>query len=339
MRGVSLVELLVAVAIGMVLIAGALAVFVDSRQTARVTRSLARIEEHGLFAADEISRSLELAGYWGQNNNTSLVQGRTERSSGAVSSASTLTGATSNCTSADGYEWYTDLQRPIEGLDTDGSTADANDGSSYGTCIPDTTYNRISEGPFGASDILIVRYVDPTAIATLQANTVYVRSDPKQSQIFIGTTQPTGFSTSANNYRLRAYAYYVSKYYETPGDGIPTLKRASLEAGPAIIPGSTNPQQEDIVMPGVESLHVQFGVDTTGDGSANQYVNAGTVAATQWDNVVSVRFWLIVRAEASEANYANPGTYRLPQADVTPGDAFRRVRITRTVQVRNIERT
>ena len=271
-RGVSLIELLVAVAIGMVLIAGALAVFVDSRHTSRVNQSLARIQENGLFAADEISRSLELAGYWGENNNTSLVLGRTERTGGAVSSASTLTGATSNCTASDGYEWYTDLERPIEGIDTDGST-DATDASSFVSCIPDATYHQTGDGVFGASDLLVVRYVDPDPVTTLVANTAYVRSDPKQSQIFIGTTQPSGFDATASNYELHAYAYYVSKFYENAGDGIPTLKRASLIAGAAsldIIPGNTSPIQEETVIPGVESLHVQFGIDTNGDSSANQ---------------------------------------------------------------------
>lgn len=329
---------MVALVIGSVLIAGALAVFIDSRQTSRVNQIVARIQENGLFAADVISRSLELAGYWGENNNTNLVIGRTERTDGLVSTPSSLPSATDNCTSADGYQWYTDLERSVEGIDTDGST-DANDVSSYATCIPDTTYLQPGDDAFGASDILVVRYVDPNPATTLHADTVYVRSDPKQSRIFVGTTEPSGFGSAARSYELKAYAYYVSKFFEDPADGIPTLKRASLVAGtgsPRIVPGSS--AEEEIVIPGVESFQVQYGIDTDGDGSANQYVNAGSVQAAQWNDVVAVRFWLVVRAEASEPHFQNTATYRLPQADVTPSDGFRRVRITRTVQVRNIER-
>ncbi|MGK0172847.1 MAG: type IV pilus assembly protein PilW [Gammaproteobacteria bacterium] len=341
--GVTLVELLVAMLIGTILIAAALAVFIESRKTARVNQAVARIQENGLFAADDISRSLELAGYWGENNRASLVANRSVRDDGTMGMPSSLPGATDNCTGA-AYQWYTDLDRPIEGLDTTGAktASDANDAASYSTCIPDSTYLRNSDGMvFGASDILVVRYVEPTEIASasLQANTPYVRSSPTGASLFVGTTEPPG--VVGRNYRYHAYAYYVSKFYEDPSDQIPTLKRARVEPTPggiAVLPGDTG--DEEIIIPGVESFHVQFGIDDDDppDGSANIYLNANDMQPRDWDNVVAVRFWLVVRGEETEAHFTNDATYRLPQSDVTPKDNFRRVRITRTVQTRNFQR-
>lgn len=340
--GVSLVELMVAVLIGSILMGAALSVFVESRATSQANQAVARLQENGVFAADEISRSLELAGYWGASSSTGLIGGRTIRTNGALGTASTLAAGTGNCTSTAGYPWYTDLSRPVEGFDTNGEPDGAEANDAFISCIPDSTYLGPAEGPAGASDILVVRYVEPepVAVADLESNNVYIRSSPTGGQMFIGTTQPSGVSGSI--YRLRAYAYYVSQFYENVGDGIPTLKRASLDdtGGLRTIPGATSPAVEDIVIPGIESFHVQFGIDTGGSGSANIYVNANSVAADQWDDVVAVRFWLIVRDEAAEKDFVNDASYTLPQRAFAPGgDAFRRVRISRTVQVRNIDRS
>ena len=109
-RGVSLIELLVALVIGSILILGALSVFIDSRATYRVNQSVSRMQENGLFALDEMARSLQLAGYWGENNTANRVVGRTVRSGGAISQTSPLNNATNECRA----DWYTDLERPVE---------------------------------------------------------------------------------------------------------------------------------------------------------------------------------------------------------------------------------
>lgn len=331
-RGLGLIELMIAVTIGLVLIAGALAMFVNSRAAYNTNQEVARLLENGNYALDEIGRSLKMAGYWGRNNEATLVRGRTGDPAGELWRT---TAATNDC--VDG--WYTNLDRRVEGLN--------DDNAAYRTrCLPDARYLQ--------GDVLVVRHVEPSPVptASLAANTTYIRSDPTGSALFIGTTEPTGFDVSAQNYLLRAEAIYVSPFNLVLGDGLPTLKRAALTAGAAgpevFVP--LVPSADEIIIPGIENIQVQFGVDTdaVADGSANQYVDANNVGAAQWNNVVSVRVWLLARAEQADANFCNRSTYVLAGTAITPAgpaacddadptndDAFRRVLLTRTFKLRN----
>ncbi len=121
---------------------------------------------------------------------------------------------------------------------------------------------------------------------------------------------------------------------------------------------------------GVEDMQVQFGIDLGRDadnngvvddvddngvpdsytGIASQYVNPNAVPATAL--VVSVRFWLLIRSETAEQGFVDRNTYqygdRLTANGTTttlvaagagkayrPGDNFRRLLVSRTVQLRN----
>jgi len=103
--------------------------------------------------------------------------------------------------------------------------------------------------------------------------------------------------------------------------------------------------QDQEIIPGVESLQVQFGIDTTDDGAADRYVDsdAGIIdpADLAFDpdaEVVSVRLWMLVRAEQRENAHTDAGPYLPPDADlaaITPNDAFRRMALTTTIKLRN----
>lgn len=64
-RGLSLVELMVAVTLGLVLIAGLIQVFLGNRQTQRLEQGVARVQEAGRLALDLLTRDLRAAGFHG----------------------------------------------------------------------------------------------------------------------------------------------------------------------------------------------------------------------------------------------------------------------------------
>ncbi|PCI20615.1 MAG: hypothetical protein COB62_04440 [Piscirickettsiaceae bacterium] len=68
--GLTLVELMVAMVIGLLLMAGVLQVFTANQQTYRVTENLSRVQENGRFAVDIINRFVRKAGFKG-NTETS----------------------------------------------------------------------------------------------------------------------------------------------------------------------------------------------------------------------------------------------------------------------------
>src|SRR5690349_21428915 len=67
-RGFSLIELMVALAIGSFLIAGAVYVYSQTRTTYTVNDSTARIQESGRYALSLMEPDIQLAGLYGYTN-------------------------------------------------------------------------------------------------------------------------------------------------------------------------------------------------------------------------------------------------------------------------------
>jgi type IV pilus assembly protein PilW len=67
-RGMTLVELMVAMAIGLFLIGGALTMLAQSRSTYRASDSLARLQENARFALDTLEPDVRLVRYWGRTS-------------------------------------------------------------------------------------------------------------------------------------------------------------------------------------------------------------------------------------------------------------------------------
>lgn len=62
--GLTLLELMISLALGLLLLTGIGTIYVGSNQTYRVQEQNARIQESGRYALDVIGRSLRQAGYW-----------------------------------------------------------------------------------------------------------------------------------------------------------------------------------------------------------------------------------------------------------------------------------
>ena len=82
--GFSLVEIMIALLIGLFLMGGILQMFSASQQTYRMQSNLARLQENGRFALDFLAHDLRMAGYWGclsgtntdvtgEDNNTGVI--------------------------------------------------------------------------------------------------------------------------------------------------------------------------------------------------------------------------------------------------------------------------
>lgn len=75
MRGFSLVELMIAVVLGLILVAGVIQVFLGNRQTQVTEQSVARVQESGRLALDFIEQDLRLAGFYGAGNFSKQLTG------------------------------------------------------------------------------------------------------------------------------------------------------------------------------------------------------------------------------------------------------------------------
>lgn len=133
--------------------------------------------------------------------------------------------------------------------------------------------------------------------------------------------------------RLMQRTYYVATCNDcAAGDGIPTLKRVEMIDGAL---------RTTSIAEGVENLQAEFGLDTNGDGQPDSFVTVAGVdgaGANVWQNVVSVRLHLLTRNTQATPGYADTRTYQLgPNVTVAaPGDGFKRTLMTTTVRLHNV---
>jgi hypothetical protein len=161
------------------------------------------------------------------------------------------------------------------------------------------------------------------------------------AQLFSGASGiPAGFDahTSATH-RVVVNGYYVSRRSSLGAD-VPSLRRKTLRANGTI--------GDEEVLPYIEDLQVQYGVDTSPRGArergaVNRYVNAddsmfdsSSPAYLPDAAVLAVRIWLRVRAEQPETGFTDPLPYVYADRDFgTFADGFRRLVVTKTIYLRN----
>jgi hypothetical protein len=176
-----------------------------------------------------------------------------------------------------------------------------------------------------------VRHVSATESdrAALGNDRVYLISNPLTGELFIGGDPlPAGYAADDPVNELVTNAYYVSPE-SSAGDGVPSLRRMVLAAGPSI--------DDEELVPGVEDMQVQLGIDTDADGSVNSYVNPGN-ALLAGAQIIAVRLWLRLRATKAEVAFADDATYEYAGHSVAPDDGLRRLVVARTIQLRNRSR-
>src|SRR5512134_4024499 len=71
--GVSLIELMVAMIIGLFLMLGAVTVYNQSRTTYRASEGVARLQEVARLALDVIEADVRMANFWGLNSHADYI--------------------------------------------------------------------------------------------------------------------------------------------------------------------------------------------------------------------------------------------------------------------------
>lgn len=334
--GFSLIELMVAMALSLILLAGVLAIFASSRTTYETTDRLSRIQESGRFALDSIVRDLRSAGYLGCSRRSDFVSTLAEI--GGVPAQDTLL-------------W--DFQMPVEGFD-------AQDGDWLPALDPDVEADAVANG-----DALVVRRprgefepvrvisamndtIDPVTVAAapalLEAGDVVMISDCEARAIFQITSNiagviehtddnappagtpgnnsdelPAAFSAAAELVPLQSVVYYLADNQTDAAIGTSLWRRISGGGAP-----------EELVE-GVESFQVQFGEE---DGANLEYRRADEV--TDWANVATVRIALLVRSMSEYGTDVGLPSYEvLDEVVPNPGDRHMRQVFTTTVNLRN----
>lgn len=338
--GFSLVELMVALSIGSLLIAGAVFVYSQSRTSFTLNESQARLQEDARYVMSILEPEIQLAGLYGFTNQPGDFRYTEAGSETFIADLrqddpefADVPAAVHAC----GTNYVLDLFMTIQG---------SNDAYDWAPAGSDCAAQ--GGGAVAATDTLTLRRaslaaeaVDPDRIQ------LYVsRITPNNNMMFSANAAPGPVTAGAEEVRnLVVQGFYIST--DSEGfPGVPALRRKSLIAGPAFI--------DEEIMRGVEDLQVQFGVDLGDDldgdgvpddlgadgladfvdGNATRYVDPDDPILTS-AQVVSVRIWIRVRALNPEPGYVNNNTYQYGTTDFTADDNFRRVVVSRTIVLRN----
>jgi len=301
-RGVGLVELMVALALGLALSLAATLIYLDNKQTWSMQDNMSRIQETGRFAMRLLREEIRLAGYWGLN----------------IAPVS-ITNAEPIVLTGECYRgWATSYTQFLRSAN--------NSNVDYRSCIPDSDY-------MPDTDILTVlrsssRTVD---VGSIKAGHLYLYTSLTDGTVFIADAdRKFDAGTELNEfpaalYAVRARAYYIRSFSSTTGDGIPTLVRETIGAGSV----SAEPITEL-----VEDLQLTFGLDSDGDGSVDVYEDGG-IPGDDAKDVTTVVVEILVRAPESEAGYTNTREYRIGDIVRSFNDGYRRQIFKDTVFLRN----
>jgi type IV pilus assembly protein PilW len=327
-RGLTLVELMVALAISLFMVAGLVTLYVNNSAARTELDRASRQIENGRFAIDMMRDDIALAGYYGEVALRDVAQ----------------FGEANPCTTT-----AADMGWSTVGAPTPVRVPVAVQGPGASTDIPSawgcgTLNQRANTG------YLIVRRLQPVAqaAASALAGTQYVQTsgclDGARPFVLAAGAGATNFTlTGPDCATVRPVRQYLSRLYYvstcgicSPSDGVPTLKVRELQ-GNAIV--------ERTVADGIEDLQFEFGVDdnvvapgVVGDGVIDSFVTAGSAAI--WPNVIAVRVRLISRATTATPGYTDDKTYtRGLFADYTVpagATAFKRRSYTTLVQMPNV---
>jgi len=325
--GFTLVELLVALALGLIVLLGLTVVFArNSGNHVELERTVRQVEG-ARFSLDLINEDLLHAGYFGDFNPNRLLPNAPAYQT------------PDPCATAVGLQGWDTAATPVQ-------IPVAVQGIGPGAALACLSNRR------PGTDAIVVRHAEtgaPTALAAATANNLYIQISRCSTQLALTPIRAAAGQSATLNLqlpdcatvnpvlrRLTQRTYYVATCNDCiANDGIPTLKRVEM------IDGAMRTMS---VAEGIENLQVEYGLDTNNDGRPDNFVTLGSgaiatpaVAPNVWQNVVSVRVHLLARATDTTAGYSDVRTYQVgPDVSVSPTDSFKRTLLATTVRLNNV---
>ena len=292
-RGVSLIELMVAMTIGSVLIFGATQVYVNSRNAYGANEGVSRLQESARYAMSVIEPDVRMSNYWGLLKGAGAITGQASQT---VAAAPVAPGVAANIC---GTNFAVDLSTNLQG-DNNSYVLSASRQGGCDSLIDLDTGAAWATTPVTTADTLTVRRAS-----------VFGNAAPTNNVLEVCTTRISGRLQSdltacsaplvGQLSNLIVDTYYIDQN-SAQQPGLPALRRKTLSAGGVL----QFVDQE--IMAGIEDMQVQFGIDPTGNsGIATRYVNPNAVPATA--QIVAVRIWLLVRSDTAEPSFTDDHIY------------------------------
>ncbi len=300
-RGYSLVEFMLAAVLGTLVATLAGYTYLGATRHFKRLQQITGLHDNGQLAMLSLLRHLRRAGYLGYYAGTGPVLGTAGKHSSG-----------SRC--IDGQPGQT-LRLAVTGIDQDTPSrrCPAASAASY---------------PYATGDLVTVRYARHRTGNGYAANRLYLRSTLTSARLFSGRRrkhESNRLKTRYPDLALQQHTFYLSHAQTTACSGTATV--------PVLIDRTMAPNgrlRHRVIADGIEQLQFQYGVLKKRD---LRYRNASAVS--DWNRVVSIRLWLLVRSECPDKTYHRRQTYRLGDYWYSVDDAYRRTLFSTTVFLPN----
>lgn len=316
-QGFSLAELMIAMALGLMIVAGMTALFVSNNGAQAEIERAGRQVENGRYAMQLLSADLNHAGFYSEFNPTVLP----------------LPAALPDpCDITDMAAFKAAIKLPVQGYDNAGATTVS--------CLEDVLDGR---------DVLVVRHAETCVIGAADCDPASAGGPFLQVSLCnnsdelglldvnqhyeVSTSAAMGLherdcSTLSKVRRQLTHIYFVAANNEGT-DGVPTLKRAEI-----VSPGGVMQVRIVPLVEGIEHMQLEYGMDTGTDGVPDAFAAdpsvfnacAAAACATQnWSNVVAVRVHLLARSTSASPLHLDKKQYKLGSHTVAAAnDGYRR---------------
>ena len=306
--GFSMIEMLVSVAMAAFMTVVMTNVFLANEEAREVQGSVTEVQANGRVALSWLTHDLRMAG------NTSLTYLHAPIAITEVAAMNPT--VTANCfdVSTQAFNWGLTSLPTATGYAAP-KVFGVNDFEAgdniFSGCVAN---DQIVSG----TDLVSVHYVSAEVIddSDLSAGNIYLNSGLQGGVVFKcansgsackaaltdARTDPSG----QRNHLLISRLYFVRPWASQPGDDIPTLVRMNMAANGVV--------EVEPLIEGVASMQVRYGIDTTDNGSANQYVTADQMpsissiaGAIQWTRIASVKVSVLMQSTAENFSEAPAG--------------------------------
>ena len=338
-QGVSLVELMVSITLGLLLLAGLATMYVNSSQSNQELQKAGQQIENGRFAMATLAEDVRLAGFFGEFSilpeSTAVVDPCNVLSLASIEAGMALPIHT--------------FRAPDLATRADLTAAPA--------CAAILDNLNLVPG----TDIIVVRrtHTQPLAVGdTAELNRAYVQTTPEAMEMQVGTgaaitaaSKADGVTpatlqkisgSAANIWRYRTHVYFVAPCSIGSGAGgvcaggdpqVPTLKRLELDLdGGGLLAMNMVPLVE-----GIELIKAEVGIDNLptavnpqtfmpGDSIVDAY--SATPAIADFDDAISIKLFVLARNVDGSPGYNDTKTYLLgsaaPVVRAAANDRFKR---------------
>lgn len=370
-KGFSLIELMISITIGLLIMVALGSLFLNiNRANNEMAKTNSQIE-NGRFAIQWLQQDIVHAGYWGAY----VPQFDDLTITGVPTGVPTA--VPSPCA-----PWTPDENTNLIGVPIQvyGATPPPDAG-----CVTDLAANKKA-----STDVLVVRHAETCVPGEANceadiAGKLYFQASQcelenltpykldtssfalyKRNCVGTGAPQalPITAGTIAEKRKFISNIYYIRDYAQIVGDGIPTLMLSSFD----LADGTLAHQEAVPLIEGIESFHVELGIDDKSDTGADvnyaaainwadpmnltsptnrgdgvpdgafvKCTDAAPCTVAQLMNVVAVKIYVLARADKVSSGYIDTKTYSLGTTTLGPfNDGFKRHVFSTTVRLVNV---